>query len=181
MARLGLLSVGLLLGLGACTASPVPEPIQSAGGTVRPTIDRPGVRGCDTRAELPAADPGTPLGVGPVKVQSLAYRFEGPNAQADQQGWWRFKIPVTIEGKEPVTIAIPVKFHDIAKLTYVPGRGDYATTFVPCDTRPETHFAGGVAIRQAICLSLVVSWSRHTEELSLEFGEGACGVRETAR
>jgi hypothetical protein len=177
MARLGLLSVGLLMGLGACTASPEPEPTVSAGGTVRPTIATPGVRGCDTSAEGPAADPGVAVGVGPLKVQSLNYRFEGPNAQADQQGWRRFKIPVTIEGEEPVTIAIPVEFRDIAKLTYVPGRGDYATTFVPCDTRPETHFAGGVAIRQAICLSLVVSWSRHTEELSLEFGEGACGVR----
>ena len=178
MARLGLLSVGLLMVLGACTASPEPEPTVSADGTVRPTIATPGVRGCDTSAEGPvSADPGVAVGVGPLKVQSLDYRFEGPNAQADKEGWRRFKIPVTIEGEEPVTIAIPVEFRDIAKLTYVPGRGDYATTFVPCDTRPETHFAGGVAIRQAICLSLVVSWSRHTEELSLEFGEGARGVR----
>jgi hypothetical protein len=177
MARLGLLSVGLLLGLGACTASPVPEPTGSAGGIVRPTFATPGVRGCDTSVEgLAAADRGATVGVGPLKVQSLGYRFE-PNAQPDEQGWRRFKIPVTIEGNEPVTIAIPVEFRDIAKLTYVPGRGDYATTFVPCDARPETHFAGGVAIRQAICLSLVVSWSRHTEQLSLEFGEGACGVR----
>jgi hypothetical protein len=76
-----------------------------------------------------------------------------------------------------VTIAIPVEFRDIAKLTYVPGPGDYAIAFVPRDSRPETHFAGGVAICQAMCLSLVVSWSRHTEQLGLEFGEGACGVR----
>jgi hypothetical protein len=87
MARLGLLWVGLLLGLGACTASPVPEPTGSAGGTVRPTTATQGVRGCDTSADgLAAADPGAAVGVGPLKLQSLDYRFEGPNAQADQQG-----------------------------------------------------------------------------------------------
>ncbi len=176
MARVRLLAVGLLLGLVACTASPVPEPTASAGGTVRPTTAKQGVRGCDTSVEVPAAvDPDATVGVGPFQVQSLAYRFE--DTQADQQGWRRFKIPVAIKGSEPVTIAIKVEFRDIAKLTYIPGRGDYATTFVPCDTRPETHYAGGVAIRQAVCLSLVVSWSGHTEQLSLEFGESACGVR----
>jgi hypothetical protein len=126
-----------------------------------------------------AADPAA-VGVGPLRVQSLDYRLGGPgplNTQADQQGVWRFKIPVTIEGYESVTISIPAEFRDIAKLTYVPRRGDYATTFVPCDTRPLTHFAGGVAIRQATCLSLEVTWSGDTEQLRLEFGDGACGPR----
>jgi hypothetical protein len=118
------------------------------------------------------------IGVGPLRVQSLDYRFGGPGllkTQADQQGWRPFKIPLTIEGNESVTISIPAEFRDIAKLTYVPGRGDYATTFVPCNTRPLTHFAGGVAIRQAVCLPLVVSWTGHTEQVRLEFGEGVCG------
>jgi hypothetical protein len=48
---------------------------------------------------------------------------------------------------------------------------------VACDSRRLTHFAGGVATRQAMCLPLAVSWSGHTEQLRLEFGQGECGPR----
>jgi len=158
----------------------MPDPPPSASGTARPTVAATGVRSCDTSVEVPlTADPAAVV-VGPLGVQSLDYRFgvQGDlNAQADAQGWWRFKIPVAIEGNESVTISVPAEFRGIAKLTYVAGRGDYATTFVPCDTRRLTHFAGGVAIREAVCLPLAVSWSGHTEQLRLAFGEGACGPR----
>jgi hypothetical protein len=173
--------VGLLLALAACTDGPRPSHGPTPGGTVRPTPTVAGVRGCDTSAEvLTAVDPNAAVGVGPVRMQALEYRFGGPgllNLPADSQGWWAFKIPMIIVGDERVTVTIPDEFRDIARLTYVPGRGDYATTFVPCDSRPQTQFAGGIAIRRPVCLPLMISWSGHTELLSLAFGEGACPPR----
>ena len=176
--RIAGLAVTLLL---AACGSPAPEPTPEPPPS--PTGPAVGRRDCDDsvrimptnewRAHAPRA--------GPVAFAPLDYRF-GDRAQfarrdRDADGWRLFKVVLSLETGARATLTIPAALRDVASLTYLDGR-DSTVAFASCEAAvgalPDTQFAGGFALREALCLPVEVTSASGTDRVVLDFGRGGC-------
>jgi hypothetical protein len=165
--------VVLLLLVAGCTGGspsppqPSPPPAPAAS------------RDCATGAEIRDWETGLPQ-AGPVAFAPLDYSFGSPITPRDPDaaGYRPYKIALLLRTGAEATVTIPAAYREHAKLTYLPG-SDHSVRFVACTGAGDgdTDFAGGIAIREPVCLPVAIAWNGRTAEVVLAFGADACPNR----
>ncbi|MGI5184562.1 hypothetical protein ACQEVZ_50740 [Dactylosporangium sp. CA-152071] len=190
--------VGVLL-LSACTTAPVPDPRPAPTASVAPasvSTALPPVSAAPASVSVaPVAqrDCASLVSVGlggdawraapvagPAAFGALDYRWGDRAAFAerapDAQGWRRFKVALRLRGGTPATVTVPAARREVAALTYRNGLDD-TVSFAACGAAsdpPTSEFAGGFAVREAVCLPVEVTWPDGTARVVLDFGVGGC-------
>lgn len=182
-ARSWLLAGGLLL--AACTPAPVPIPQPSPSHSAPPSSamsQRVGQRDCASRVHVGFDDAAwrAAPSAGPAAFAPLDYTWGDPGVFAartpDEQGWRRFKVAMRLQSGTPATLTIPAVHRDVAALTYLNGL-DHTIAFSACGETSDpvnSEFAGGFALREAVCLPLELNWNGGTDRVVLDFGKGRC-------
>lgn len=141
-----------------------------------------GQRDCASRVHIGFDDATwhTAPSAGPAAFAALDYAWGDPLAFAartpDKQGWRRFKVAMRLQIGTSATLTIPAAHRDLAALTYANGL-DHTIAFSACSETSEPvnrEFAGGIAVREAVCLPLDLNWNGGTARVVLDFGNGGC-------
>ncbi|GAA3218865.1 hypothetical protein [Dactylosporangium siamense] len=200
MNRLSRVSVpaGVLL-LAACTATPAPVPpssLPAAGAPTAATAPSPSPsatvapgpastalqRGCASLVSVGLGDDAwrTAPVAGPAAFGALDYRWGDRAGFAerapDAQGWRRFKVAMRLRGGTPATVSVAGPQRAVGALTYLNGL-DHTVDFAACGAPaepPTSEFAGGFALREAVCLPVDVTSGGATTRVVLDFGKDGC-------
>ena len=136
-----------------------------------------------SKAMIGSGDPGwrgESIVAGPAGVREGALRrmWKAPN------GWMYAKVPLLLEGKEPVTVSVPrglrkrvflyygrIEGRDGKPTTSLAGaRGYGETEFQPCTDKPRTIWPGGVRIKGTAPVRLLVQSGDGAEAVPLRLG-----------
>ena len=138
-------------------------PAASARQAGLPAHLQPRTVECDDASTGVGAPPASAPRVGPFHM--LGGRESGSHWNPATK---RFasKVPVVIDGAEPVVVSVPARLSGRLALVYggASSRGlSERVTFVPCAARPATFFPGGLLFTRREPISLLVQpagWAR---------------------